>query len=161
MTDPRTFERRPPAQPSLPRGEVLGSFDDYAEAQAVVDRLAHADFDVSRLAIVGSDLKTVERVTGRVTYPRAAATGAASGAWFGLFLGILLTFFSADAAYGFVTAALLIGAGLGMIFGIVRHAIGRRGRDFRSIHQVVATSFEVIVPGELLMRARELLDRAE
>jgi hypothetical protein len=69
------FSRRGQAFPSLPRGEVLGTYDTYLEAQAVVDRLSKASFPVKQLSIVGNDLKTVERVTGKLTYARAAGAG--------------------------------------------------------------------------------------
>ena len=62
------------------RAEATLASDDRAEAQAIVDRLAKAEFPVSQLAIIGNDLKMVERVTGRLTYGRAALTGSASGA---------------------------------------------------------------------------------
>src|SRR5690606_21961957 len=79
------FPRRGAALPTLPRGDVLGTYDTYDAAQEVVDRLARAEFPVKQVSIVGSDLRTVERVTGKMTYGRAALAGAASGAWFGLF----------------------------------------------------------------------------
>src|SRR3712207_8985496 len=39
-------------------------------------------------SIIGSDLRMVERVTGRLSWGRAIGAGAASGAWFGLFVGL-------------------------------------------------------------------------
>ena len=78
----------------VPKGEVLGTYDTYPEAQAVVDRLAKAEFAVAQLSIVGNDLKSVERVTRKLSWSRAALEGALSGAWFGLFVAVLLTFFS-------------------------------------------------------------------
>jgi hypothetical protein len=56
-----------------------------------------------------------------------------------------------------VIAAVLIGAGFGMLFGIVSYAINRRRRDFTSVAQVIATSYSVIVGGDLVNRARNLL----
>ncbi|MET0978754.1 MAG: general stress protein, partial [Paeniglutamicibacter terrestris] len=47
----------------LPRGELLGRYSTYLDAQKVVDYLADNDFPVSHLTIVGNDLKSVERVT--------------------------------------------------------------------------------------------------
>jgi hypothetical protein len=127
----------------------------------VVDKLARADFDVSQLSIIGNDLKTVERVTGKLTYGRAAAAGAASGAWFGLFAGILFYIISASPNLGFVIAAVLIGAGFGMLFGIVSYAISRRRRDYTSTSQVIASSYLVIAPSEQIARAQELLSRPD
>ncbi|WP_369750455.1 general stress protein, partial [Nesterenkonia sp. F] len=45
----------------LPRGELLGRYRTYEEAQQVVDHLAAAEgFDVKMLTIVGNDLRSVE-----------------------------------------------------------------------------------------------------
>lgn len=144
----------------MPRGDVLGTYETYPEAQAIVDRLAKLEFPVKQLAIVGSDLKTVERVTGKMTYGRAAGAGAASGAWFGLFLGLIMFLFSSEASsIVFVGAALLIGAGFGMIFGIISYMLNRRRRDYTSVHQVLASSYQIIVDPSMALRAQELLER--
>ncbi|PJJ71596.1 hypothetical protein CLV46_1145 [Diaminobutyricimonas aerilata] len=159
MTNAGLFGRRGPNQPSLPRGEVLGTYDTYPEAQQIVDRLAKAEVDVSRVSIVGNDLKTVERVTGRLTYGRAAAAGAASGAWFGLFFGVLLTFVTPNLL--FLGAAVLIGAGFGMLFGLVTYAVNRRVRDFTSQTQVLASNYQIIVAPDVLVRAQDALARPD
>jgi len=159
VSTPSPFGRRAAAAPRLPQGEVLGTYETYPEAQSVVDRLSKAEFDVKQLSIVGSDLKTVERVTGKLSYGRAALTGAASGAWFGLFLGLVLVLFSPVTAFGYLGAALLIGAGFGMIFGIASYAISRRRRDFTSTHQVIAGSYQIIVAPELALAAQDALQR--
>ena len=159
MSNQQPFPRRGPALPSIPKGEVLGTYETYPEAQQIVDKLAHADFDVSQLAIIGSDLKTVERVTGKLTYGRAAAGGAATGAWFGLFGGVLLFLVSSSPNPGYALAAIVIGAGFGMLFGVVTYTINRRRRDFTSTHQVIASSYQVIIPAGQVVRAQELLQR--
>jgi hypothetical protein len=144
--------------PVLPKGEVLGTYDTYNEAQLAVDILAKADFPVKQLAIVGNDLKTVERVTGKLTWSRVALAGAASGAWLGVFFGLLFFIFSPDAAgLPFVFAAVLMGAGFGMLFGLVSYALNRRRKDFTSTMQVIAGNYQVIVDVELLNKARNLL----
>lgn len=155
------FSRRAPLQPTVPRGDILGTYETYPEAQRIVDRLAKADFEVSQLSIVGSDLKTIERVTGKLTYAKAALAGAASGAWFGLFLGLLLFIFSPVPNFGLIVAATLIGAGFGMLFGIVTYAINRRRRDFTSTHQVLASSYQIVIDPALVDEARNVLERAE
>ncbi len=162
MSGQNLFQRRGPVFPTLPRGDVLGSYETYLEAQTTVDRLARAEFPVNKVSIVGSELKTVERVTGKLSYGRAAGAGAASGVWFGLFMGLVLFIFSPSAgAFVYVGAAALIGAGFGMLFGIVSYALNRRRRDFTSIHQVIASRYEIIVDPNLLIRAQELLARPE
>jgi hypothetical protein len=152
---------RVPKQPTLPKGDVLGTYETYLEAQKVVDRLSKADLDVKQLTIVGNDLKTVEHVTGKLSYGRAALGGAASGAWFGLFIGLVLFIFSPVPNFGLVAAAALIGAGSGMLFGIATYALGRRRRDFTSTHQVLASNYQVIVDPSLTAKANEALAQPE
>jgi hypothetical protein len=154
------FRRRGQVFPTLPRGDILGTYDSYGDAQAVVDRLAKAEFPVKQVSIVGSDLKSVERVTGKLTYGKAAAAGAASGAWIGLFLGLIMFMFSTTPnTIVYVGAAAIIGAGFGMFFQIVMYTLGRKRRDFTSIHQVIAGKYDIIVDQSLTARAQELLSR--
>lgn len=157
MTNSSPFARRTAPSPAVPRGDVLGTYESYPEAQKIVNRLALADFPVKRLSIVGNDLKTVEKITGKLTYARAALAGAASGAWFGLFLGLLLFLFSPTGDFAFIIAAALIGAGFGLMFGVVSYALNRRRRDFTATHQVLASNYQVIIDPNLTARARMVL----
>jgi hypothetical protein len=147
------------AFPTLPKGDVLGTYDSYPDAQRVVAKLAEADFPVNQLSIVGNDLKTVERVTGKMTYGRAAIAGALSGLWLGIFFGIVLTLFSPSAG-GLILAAAIIGAAFGMLYGIVSFAITKRQRDFTSVHQVLATNYQIVVAPQLTGQARHILGEA-
>ena len=101
----------------------------------------------------------MERVTGKLTYGRAALAGAASGAWLGLFFGLVLTIFTPPTGqtFGFIGAAVLIGAGFGVIFGIVSYAVNRRRRDFTSTHQVLASNYQIIIDPELTAKAQQAL----
>ena len=56
----------------IPRGQVVGTYDTYVEAQRAVDFLSDEQFPVQHVSIVGSDLKMVENVLGRLTRGRAA-----------------------------------------------------------------------------------------
>lgn len=160
MSNPSLFGRRAAAPPTVPQGDVLGEYATYPEAQKIVDRLAKADFAITGMAIVGSDLKTVERITGRMTYGRAALAGAASGSWVGLFFGLVLFLFSPEPNFSLVLAAALIGAGFGMMLGIVSYAVNRRRRDFSSTHQVLAGSYQIIIDPSQTARARLALAAA-
>lgn len=144
-------------QPSVPRGDVLGTYDTYLEAQKVVDKLSKAELDIKKLSIVGNDLKTVEHVTGKLSYGRAALGGAASGAWLGVFVGLVFFIFSPTPSIPTVVSAALIGAGFGMIFGIATYGLNRRRRDFTSTHQVIASNYQVIAENSVAARAREIL----
>ncbi|MGV8884612.1 MAG: general stress protein [Microbacteriaceae bacterium] len=161
MSNANSFGRKSSIQPSLPRGDVLGTYDTYLDAQKVVDRLSKADFEVKKLAIVGNDLKTVERVTGKLTYGRTALAGAATGAWFGLFIGLLFFIMTPDPNISFVAAAPLVGAGAGMLLSVVTYSMNRKRRDFTSTHQVLASNYQVIIDPQLTARANELLAQPE
>lgn len=146
------------AFPTLPKGDTVASFETYQEAQAAVDTLAKASFPVKELAIVGTDLTSVERITGVMSWGRAAGAGALSGAWFGTFLGLLFFIFSpTGAGLGILGSAILIGAGFGMTFGLVSYSINRRRRDFTSVMQVLATRYAIIAEPAHVNRARQVL----
>jgi len=151
--------RAPSNSATMPRGEIVATYESYTEAQSAVDRLAHADFPVAEVSIVGSDLKTVERVLGKQSYARAAVSGALSGLWLGLFFGFFLVILSPTAtSLPFIAAASLIGAGFGMIFRIVTYSISRRRRDFTSTMQVIATSYSIIVSADVANKAKNVLE---
>ena len=138
--------------------QSLGVYDDYADAQAAVDYLSDNEFPVQNVLIVGTDLKQVERVTGRLTTPRVMVAGAASGAWVGLLVGLLLGIFVKNGAYG---ATVLTGIVLGIVFGVVWALIGyaatRGRRDFSSITKVIPGKYEVLVEHKFLAAGKELL----
>src|SRR5207245_7162368 len=92
----------------------LGVFDGYQQAQRVVDYLSDNDFEVGNLAIVGTDLKSVERVTGRLTRGKVAIAGASSGLWIGLFVGIAFSIFRTEGQIGFLLTTPLVGAVVGL-----------------------------------------------
>src|SRR5262245_23838373 len=104
-----------PNLPTPPTGWPVGSYAKYEAAQRAVDHLADSDFPVRDVTIVGVDLMLVERVIGRLTWGRVLMSGAASGAWFGLFVGLLLSFFSSS---GTGLAPILLGLASGIVFGV-------------------------------------------
>jgi hypothetical protein len=143
----------------IPRGQVVGSYDTYAEAQRAVDYLSDKGFPVQHVSIVGSDLRMVENVLGRLTRPRAAMAGAATGAWFGLFVGVVISLFadSGTNALGLVLSAVAYGAIFGAIFGFVSHALSGGKRDFTSRSKIVASAYEIRCTWAEADRAREVL----
>src|SRR3954452_20238225 len=121
-------------QPSLdlefPRS--LGVFDRYEHAQQVVDFLSDNEFPVQNLAIVGTELRTVERIAGRLTRGKVAAASAASGVWMGLFIGIALALFGGGNALGLLITLVIFGALFGVVWSQVGYSAMTRGgtRDF-------------------------------
>ncbi len=137
--------------------QSLAVYDDYTAAQRAVDFLADQDFPVENCMIVGTDLKQVERITGRLTTGRVALGGAATGLWFGAFVGLVLSLFAAEGALVTILSTMLFGALFGLIWALVGYALTRGRRDFSSVTQVVATRYEVLVEHKVAATARELL----
>jgi hypothetical protein len=156
------FSRRVRQQSSVPRGDVLGSYDSYADAQTVINQLAKEEFDVKGIAIVGRDLTTVEVVTARLSYGRGALAGATTGAWLGLFFGLITTIIGpvTPQQVGIFFAAILTGAGIGMIFGVVNYSMMRKRRDYAATSQLIADRYEIIISPNLSAKAHGILGTA-
>jgi hypothetical protein len=151
-----------PARPviALDYPMSLGTYLKYEDAQQAVDYLSDQNFAVQNCMIVGTELKQVERVTGRLTYARAALAGAASGAWLGLFVGLLLGLFAQDGNWlAAVITGVLFGVMFGIAMGVAGYAATGGQRDFTSVSQVIATRYEVLVEHKLLAQAQETLLR--
>ncbi|MCS3491340.1 pyruvate/2-oxoglutarate dehydrogenase complex dihydrolipoamide acyltransferase (E2) component [Arthrobacter sp. JUb119] len=144
----------------LPRGELLGRYTSYLDAQKLVDYLADNDFPVAAVSIVGNDVRTVERVTAKLSYPRVALAGAAQGGMMGLFVGLLLTLFGGggNGLYQ-ILSAIGLGMAIWMIAGVISYSTRRGKRDFASSSQFVATSFDVVVDFEHAQSARILASK--
>jgi hypothetical protein len=147
-----------PNLPTPPTGWPVGSYATYEEAQHAVDHLADNQFPVRDVTIVGVDLMLVERVIGRLTWGRVLLSGAASGAWFGLFVGLLLSFFSpAGQGLGPILVGLASGVVFGVIFTAVTYGVTRGRRDFQSVSQLVAGRYDVLCQPRNAEKAREML----
>jgi len=135
----------------------LGVFDRYEEAQRAVDFLSDHEFPVQNCLIVGTELKQVERVTGRLTYGRVAAGGLLSGVWMGLFVGLVVSLFGTGGTVAVILSTMLFGAIFGVVWALAGYAATRGRRDFTSVTQVVATRYEVLVEHKFAQQGRELL----
>lgn len=134
--------------------------EDYKTAQKVVDHLSDEKFPVENLCIVGTDLRTVERVTGRKTWGTVLSQGAVSGLGTGLLVGLMLSFFvrSSQGMVVMLITGLLIGVAIGLITSSLGYAMSRGRRDFDSVQQVVATHYEVLAEHKVAAKAREIVD---
>lgn len=137
--------------------QSLAVYDTYDTAQKAVDHLADSEFPVEHCMIVGTDLKQVERITGRLTYPKVAGAGALSGLWFGAFVGLIFGLFVEGSVLTMVASTALLGLAFGMVWAVVGYAATQGRRDFSSVKTVVATRYEVLVEHKHRERARELL----
>jgi hypothetical protein len=141
--------------------QSVGSFDSYAEAQKAVDYLADAKFAVQNLAIVGTDLRSVERVTGRRNWGTVLLAGVQSGLSTGLMVALLLWFLQPGSdLISLLPFALGVGVLIGVVFGVIGYLMARGRRDFTSITQTVATRYELLCEHKMVSQARELLQQA-
>jgi hypothetical protein len=150
--------RRGPSLPTPPRGWPIGSYPTYAEAQRAVDYLSDQQFPVQQVTIVGVDLMQVERVTGRLTWPKVLGGGVITGAWLGIFIGLVLGLITTNTVQALITG-VIAGIGFGLISSAVPYAMARGTRDFSSTMQLVAGRYDVLCDPQNAEKARDLLAR--
>ncbi|WP_208303652.1 general stress protein [Dermatophilus congolensis] len=141
--------------------QSLALFDRYADAQKAVDFLSDEQFPVQNVMIVGTDLRQVERVTGRLTWPKVLGGGVLSGMWMGLFVGLILSMFEGGATLGLIGMAVGAGAVFGFIWAGLGYSMSRGRRDFTSVSQVVATKYELLVEHRAFGEAQALLSKMD
>jgi hypothetical protein len=153
-----------PQQPSsifeLKFPQSVGIYQTYADAQKAVDYLADQRFEVQNLAIVGTDLKSVERVLGRRSWGTVIVQGLQSGVSTGLLVGLVMLIFTKPGnVLLLLLVALAIGIVLGIVFNAAAYAMTGGRRDFTSVTQTVATKYEVLCEHKVAAQAREMLQQ--
>ncbi|HRW19454.1 MAG TPA: hypothetical protein P5181_11475 [Dermatophilaceae bacterium] len=139
----------------------IGTFDRYEQAQKAVDTLSDAGFPVQNCLIVGTELRQLERVTGRLTWGRVLLGGALSGMWLGLFVGLIFSLFEQGiSTLAVVGSTVLFGAIFGMVWAALGYGVTRGQRDFTSVSRIVPGRFEVLAEHKVAADAREILRSA-
>ena len=140
--------------------QSVGIFNSYADAQKAVDYLADERFPVQNLAIVGTELKSVERVLGRRSWSTVLSQGVSSGVSTGLLVGLVMLIFAKPPSVALMlVTCLAIGIAIGLTFAAVGYAMTRGKRDFTSVTQTVATKYEVLCEHKVAVQAREMLQQ--
>ncbi|MCL2490887.1 MAG: hypothetical protein FWF36_09270 [Propionibacteriaceae bacterium] len=133
-------------------------YDTYEDAQKAVDYLGDHQFPVEQLAIVGTDLKSVERVTGKLSWGKVLVSGAIGGVIWGLALAVLLWIFvPGHSIISYVIWGVVFGVVYGMLASAVQYAMTRGQRDFSSQTAVIATHYEILGESDVFQKARTLL----
>ena len=138
---------------------TVATYGTYREAERAVDYLSDEGFPVEKAAIVGTGLRTVEQIAGRITTGRAALLGAAQGAMIGIFFALLIgLFFELDGSFlGLLLYGLVAGALFGATFGALTQAMQGGRRDFASIRGMEAAQYELQIEHEHSAKAKQLL----
>jgi hypothetical protein len=148
-------------RPNEPARQVIATFDNYADAERLVDYLSDQRFEVNRVAILGRDLEYVEQIIGRLNYGGAALRGAGSGALVGALIGWIFGLFNwiepLTSALVLAGYGLIFGAILGALFGLLVHALQRGRRDFHSISGLRPKYYDVVADVDVADRALRLL----
>ncbi len=144
----------------MPNGATVADFKSYPEAVSYVERILRGNFPPTSIAIVGIGLSTVERVRTKINYGKVAISGAMNGSWLGLFIYLVFgstgqTTTDAASPVFSLGSALLVGAGVGMLWQVVRFSMNKAKRGFSSASAVVAKSYAVLVPTELTGEATQ------
>jgi hypothetical protein len=143
---------------TLPEGKTLATFTDYKAAVSYVEKMIANDFPARSVSIIGTDLKTVESIKGKLGYGRVSLSGALTGSWLGMFFGLIFGATGAGTEAILLTnvgAGIVIGAGIGMLINIIRFSLTKNRRGFISGQMVVAKKYEVVVPGNLAELAKK------
>lgn len=140
-----------------PAGETVATFAEYDRAQKTVSALVAADIPAREIAIVGSNLRSIERVTGRLGWAVAARTGALNGILIGIFFAAIVVIGTPEAPVQLFAGVLFVGIAFGMLLSIVSYSFVRRRRDYASVIQVVADHYDVTVSATSVHKARQAL----
>lgn len=138
--------------------QTVGVYDTYDEAQKVVDFLADSRFPVENLCIVGTELRSVERVLGRRTWMTVLGAGLQNGLTTGLLVAMLMWFLQpSENIVALLIYALAMGLVIGTLVSVAAHLATRGRRDFTSVSQTVATKYEILAEHKVVGKARELI----
>jgi len=139
---------------------AVNSATTYKDAEHAVDWLSDHEFPVERVTIVGTGLRYVENVSGRMTTSRAALVGTGQGALFGVFWGLLfaLLFTLDDGSFwGLFAFSILVGAVFGALIEAISHYSTDGSRDFVATADTRADHYEVQVDDGYASEAQRLL----
>lgn len=138
-------------------GEKVASFPTYEQAQKAVSSLIAGEVPARDIAIVGTGLRSVERITGRLGYATAARSGALNGLMIGLLFAFIFVLGQPTVQIATFLGVLLVGMALGMLLSLGTYSLIRRRRDFASVMQVSADHYDVCVAAASLHKARGVL----
>ena len=160
MTSPASRGIGQRGLPTIPTGDVVASYPTYEAARHAVDVLVREEgFPVESISVVGSDLKSVERITGRMNYGRAALSGLMNGVMIAIFVSLIWFIFFPNTDFLSIVGVFVMSIAFGVIWGILGYALSSQKREFTSIMQVTASRFDIVVPHNMSTKVRDTLQR--
>lgn len=142
----------------LQRPVSIAIYDSYDDAQHAVDYLSDQHFPVQNLSIVGTDLKSFERITGGLTWAKVLGSAAMSGVVWGILAALFFwILFPGMQPLLLLLTSLVIFVAANMITSAIAYRMTGGRRDFTSTTQIIATHYEVLGEAGVADRARAML----
>ena len=141
----------------------VATFSSLGEVQDALARLADEEFPIQRATIVGTDLRLIERVSGRMSTPRAAGYGAVAGAWLGALIAAFAAIFTSvtvGSVLSMLFGGIVLGTGFGAVFGAVAYRFAGPRAGITGNVTLVAARYEVRTTNGYAVRLHELLSAA-
>ena len=147
-----------PAADAARLRRVVATYSEYAEAERAVDYLSDEGFPLERVTIVGSGLRVVERIGGRLT--PASGVGPFEGGLIGLAIALLigLLFTVEEGMIALLLAGVIGGAAVGgALWALARSANAKRRKSAATKAAIEAEAYELQVDDDLADEANERL----
>jgi hypothetical protein len=140
----------------------VATFATLADVEDVLSRVTGAGFPIDRTTIVGTDLRFVEKVQGRMSTARAAGYGTVTGAWLGALVASFAAIFTAHsvgAVLSMLFGGIMLGALFGAVFGVVAYRFAGPRTGITGNVTLVASRYELRTDPALAGELRGLLER--
>lgn len=134
----------------------MATFTDRKELNRAVDFLASQKFPVHTLYVVGHDVKQVDYITGRATYPRAALSGAIQGIFLGLLVGFFNSIITNTQALTNVMGIMPLTVAFSVIYSVFV-ASRAKGKGLKMRSQMIPTRLDLMAVPQTAQAARHLL----
>lgn len=138
-------------------GQTVASYSSYEAAQKAVSKLIGGGISPRDIAIVGTDVRSIERVTGKLGYASAARSGALNGVLLGVLFAAIFVLGTPSPPVQMFVGVMLVGVAVGMLMSLIAFIIVRRRRDYASVTQLVAEHYDIAVTDGQAHLARSLL----
>lgn len=148
---------RPGSMDQLKNPISVAVYDQYEDAQRAVDYLADSKFPVENLAIVGTDLKSMERVTGSLNWGKVLAAALLNSLLWAIGFAFLMSVLFRSPLLSSFLWALVVFALFNLVTTAASYGMSRGQRDFTSKTRIVATHYEILGEREVANHARAIL----
>ncbi|MBM7051093.1 MULTISPECIES: general stress protein [unclassified Rothia (in: high G+C Gram-positive bacteria)] len=157
MDDTQPRAKASAALTSIPDGHKLTSHRSRDELNTAVARLTDGGVPAQALFIVGNNIRQVEVIAGKITYAKAALSGAISGATFGALISVVMALVTNTSILANALTAVPLGIAFWMLTGVLSVARMKNKDAFATRATTVAESYDLMVVPQYSQQARQIL----